>query len=44
MSSAIALTRNTFHSVRLRQSEVTSSAIVLACAAALIFAGQPLPF
>ncbi|WP_407875563.1 hypothetical protein [Qipengyuania nanhaisediminis] len=43
MSTAIALSRNTFHAVRIRQVEIARSAIVLGCGAALILAGQPLP-
>jgi hypothetical protein len=40
MTTAIALTR---HAVR-HSAEPARLAIVLACAAALILAGQPLPF
>ena len=43
MSKAIALSRSTLVAARTRQNEALSSVIVLACAAALIFAGQPLP-
>jgi len=43
MAQAIALSRSTYNVLRLRQSEALSSVIVLGCAAALIFAGQPLP-
>jgi hypothetical protein len=44
MSSAIALSRSTFEVARQRRNDMLGSAIVFACAAALIFAGQPLPF
>ena len=40
MSKAIAITRDTFIA---RQVELARAVIVLACGAALIFAGQPLP-
>ena len=43
MSKAIALTQRTIETARQRQSEALSSVIVIASAAALIFAGQPLP-
>jgi len=44
MSKAIAIPRSTFTAAKARQSEALSSVAVLACAAALILAGQPLPF
>jgi len=44
MIRAIAISQITFTATKSRHSEVLSSVIVLGCAAALIFAGQPLPF
>ncbi len=43
MAKAIALSRKTVGAVQARQIELLSSVGVLACAAALIFAGQPFP-
>lgn len=44
MSKAIAITRTTILEAQQRRIEIARSAIVLACGAALILAGQPLPF
>lgn len=44
MSQALSFARNAMIRMPLRQRDVASSAIVLACAAALILAGQPLPY
>ena len=44
MSKAFALSRAAFEQARQRQQDALSSAIVLGCAAALIFAGKVLPF
>ena len=43
MSRVIALSRSTIQAAQARQAEMLSSLIVLGCAGALIFAGQPLP-
>ncbi|MEP1421080.1 MAG: hypothetical protein ABJ205_08455 [Erythrobacter sp.] len=43
MSRAIAISRSTFFAAKSRQAEALSSVVVLGCAAALMFAGQPLP-
>jgi hypothetical protein len=43
MAQAIALSRSTFQAANARHTEMLSSLVVLACAGALIFAGQPLP-
>lgn len=44
MSRAITLSRSAYESLQQRQNEMLSSVIVLACGAALILAGKPLPF
>jgi hypothetical protein len=44
MSRAIALSRAAYDEALRRQRDALSSAIVLGCAAALIFAGKVLPF
>ena len=44
MSKAIALSRDTYAALQQRQASMLRSTIVLACGAALIFAGKPLPF
>ncbi len=43
MEKAIALSRSTYAAARARQFDTAGSVIVLACGAALILAGQPLP-
>ncbi|MEM7779604.1 MAG: hypothetical protein AAF697_04320 [Pseudomonadota bacterium] len=43
MSRALALSARAYHEARQRQADILSSVIVLACGAALILAGQPLP-
>lgn len=43
MSKAIAITRAAYEAAQQRQIDIARSAIVLACGAALILAGQPLP-
>jgi hypothetical protein len=43
MNRAISLSRSAITAVRQRRADLASSVIVLACGAALIFAGQPLP-
>ena len=43
MSRAIALTHRAYAEARQRQADLLSSAIVLGCGAALIFAGRALP-
>ncbi|WP_298471005.1 hypothetical protein [uncultured Erythrobacter sp.] len=44
MTKAIALSRTAYAAAQQRQLDIARSAIVLACAASLIFAGQALPF
>ena len=44
MATAIALSKTALETARARQIEIVRSAIVLGCGAALILAGQPLPF
>ena len=44
MSKAIAISRRAYLEARQRQLDVLSSVIVLGCGAALILAGQALPF
>ena len=44
MAKALALSKTAFETARARQAEILRSAIVLGCAAALILAGQPLPY
>ena len=44
MAKAIALSKTAYEAARERQLDVVRSAIVLGCGAALILAGQPLPF
>ncbi|EAQ28673.1 hypothetical protein NAP1_13778 [Erythrobacter sp. NAP1] len=44
MSKAVAITRTALAEARRRQAEALSSVIVLGCGAALILAGQALPF
>jgi hypothetical protein len=43
MNRARAIAVNGYEIARRRQIDLASSVIVLGCAAALIFAGQPLP-
>lgn len=44
MSKAIALSRTAYAAAQQRQLDIARSAIVLGCGAALILAGQALPF
>ena len=44
MSKAIAFSRTAYAEARQRQADLLSSAIVLGCGAALILAGNALPF
>ncbi|QFT76514.1 hypothetical protein [Erythrobacter sp. THAF29] len=44
MIKAIALSKTALETAQTRQAEILRSAIVLGCAAALILAGQPLPY
>ncbi|MEM9500628.1 MAG: hypothetical protein AAF941_02160 [Pseudomonadota bacterium] len=43
MRKAIAITRAACEAAQQRKIDIARSAIVLACGAALILAGQPLP-
>lgn len=43
MSKAITLSHDLFAEARQYHRDIASSAIVVACGAALILAGQPLP-
>ncbi|MEM6857010.1 MAG: hypothetical protein AAF559_03990 [Pseudomonadota bacterium] len=44
MTKAVTLTMRSYNAIRHFQADAAGSVIVLACAAALILAGQPLPF
>lgn len=44
MSKAIALSRTAYETARARQIDIVRSVVVLGCGAALILAGQPLPY
>jgi len=43
MSTAMTFSRNAFAGIRRADIDLVRSAFVLACGAALIFAGAPLP-